>query len=92
MRLFHSDADYVAFENILEETLAVQPMRICAYCLMPHHWHLVLWPKHDGDLAAFMQRLTVTHVTRWQRHKKQVAVNHTGHPGFGLRHKAAARR
>ena len=76
MRLFHSDADYVAFENILQETLAVQPMRVCAYCLMPNHWHLVLWPKHDGDLATFMQRLTVTHVTRWQRHKKQVGYGH----------------
>ena len=41
MRLFHSDGDYVAFENILEETLAVQPMRVCAYCLMPNHWHYV---------------------------------------------------
>ena len=76
MRLFHSDGDYVAFENILEETLAVQPMRVCAYCLMPNHWHLVLWPKRDGDLAAFMQRLTVTHVTRWQRHRKQVGYGH----------------
>ena len=76
MRLFHSDGDYLAFENILEETLAVQPMRVCAYCLMPNHWHLVVWPKHDGDLAAFMQRLTVTHVTRWQRHKKQVGYGH----------------
>jgi putative transposase len=76
MQLFHSDADYLAFERILEETLAVQPMRVCAYCLMPNHWHLVLWPKADGDLAAFMQRLTVTHVTRWQRHKKQVGYGH----------------
>jgi putative transposase len=76
MRLFSSDGDYLAFENILEETLAVQPMRVCAYCLMPNHWHLVLWPKNDGDLPAFMQRLTVTHVTRWQRHKKQVGHGH----------------
>jgi putative transposase len=57
MRLFHKDDDYLAFENILEEVLAVQPMRICSYCLMPNHWHFVLWPEHDGDLPAFMQRL-----------------------------------
>ena len=76
MRLFHSDRDYRAFEDIMTETLAVQPMRVCAYCLMPNHWHLVLWPERDGDLAAFMQRLTVTHVTRWQRHKKQVGHGH----------------
>src|SRR5437763_5157064 len=23
------------------------------WCLMPNHWHLVLWPWRDGDLAAF---------------------------------------
>jgi putative transposase len=76
MRLFQSEADFAAFENILEEVLDVQPMRVCCYCLMPNHWHFVLWPKHDGDLAAFMQRLTVTHVTRWQRHKKKVGHGH----------------
>ena len=76
MRLFDSDSDFLAFENILGETRAVQPMRVCAYCLMPNHWHLVLWPTDDGELPAFMQRLTVTHVTRWQRHKKRVGHGH----------------
>ena len=76
MRLFSKDADYAAFEGILEETLAVRPMRIVSYCLMPNHWHLVLWPEHDGDLSSFLQRLTVTHVTRWQRHRKRVGQGH----------------
>jgi hypothetical protein len=30
-------------------------MRIVSYCLMSNHWHLVVWPKNDGDLGAFMQ-------------------------------------
>ena len=34
------------------------------YLVMPNHWHLVLWPEHDGELASFMQRLTTTHVRR----------------------------
>ncbi len=76
MRLFHKDAEYQALEDILQEVLAVQPMRICSYCLMPNHWHFVLWPEHDGDLPAFMQRLTVTHVTRWRRHRRQVGYGH----------------
>jgi putative transposase len=75
-RLFWKDADFAAFEGILEETLAIRPMRICSYCLMPNHWHLILWPEQDGDLAPFMQRLTVTHVTRWQRNKRQVGYGH----------------
>src|SRR5262245_40140200 len=75
-RLFDKDSDYAAFEQILAETLETRAMRICAYCLMPNHWHLVLWPESDGDLGAFMQRLTVTHVTRWQRHKRRVGMGH----------------
>ncbi len=76
MRVFYDDGDYLAFERIMEETLETRPMRICAYCLMPNHWHMVLWPEHDGDLAAFMQRLTVTHAARWQRNKHRVGEGH----------------
>ena len=75
-RLFEKPADYAAFEGLMEETLEKSPMRICSYLLMPNHWHLVLWPERDGDLAAFMQRLTVTHVTRWQKHKRRVGEGH----------------
>ena len=60
---------------IIEGALVKQPMRICSSCLMPNHWHFVLWPEHDDHPAAFMQRLTVTHVThvtRWQKHRQRV--------------------
>ena len=76
MKLFYKDADYLAFEGIIEEVLEVQPMRICSFCLMPNHWHFVLWPEHDGDLAAFMQRLTTKHVRRWQLHRGKVGTGH----------------
>ena len=29
-------------------------MRLLAYCLMPNHWHFVLWPEQDGALTAFL--------------------------------------
>jgi hypothetical protein len=29
-----------------------RPMRICAYCLKPNHWHFIPWSMNDGDLAA----------------------------------------
>src|SRR5271157_2914001 len=66
MQLFEKAADYQAFEQVLRDTLDQSPMRICAYAVMPNHWHLLLWPECDGELAAFMQRLTITHVRRWQ--------------------------
>lgn len=76
MRLFDDDADYAAFERVLLESLEILPLRICAYCLMPNHWHFVVWPDKDDDLAPFMQLLSVTHVTRWQKHRHCVGSGH----------------
>jgi len=75
-RIFAGDADYAAFERVMVETLAKKPMRILGYLIMPNHWHLVLWPEHDGDLAQFMHRLTVSHVRRWHLHRKTVGCGH----------------
>jgi putative transposase len=44
--------------------------------LVPNHWHFVLWPEGDGDLSAFLQRLTNTHTQRWQRAKDKVGLGH----------------
>ena len=74
--LFDTDDDYLAFERVIQETLEKRPMRILGYCLMPNHWHFVLWPENDGDLGLFMQRLTVTHVTRWQKQHNRVGFGH----------------
>jgi len=76
MRLFNKDRDYEAFEEILAKTLLSCPMRICSYCLMPNHWHLVLWPEKTGNMAAFMQKLSVTHVRNWQENRGRVGMGH----------------
>ena len=76
MRLFLKDKDFEAFERIIEKTLESCPMRICAYCLLSNHWHFVLWPEHDGDLGAFMQKLTITHVRNWQENRRRVGYGH----------------
>lgn len=76
MRLFATSGDYEAFERVLLETLELRPMRLLAYCVMPNHWHLVVWPAEDGHLAAFMQRLTITHARRWQEHRHVTGDGH----------------
>ena len=60
--LFRKDGDYAAFLKVLDEAHARLPMRVIAYCLMPNHWHLVLWPRRDGELAKYMQWITTTHM------------------------------
>ncbi|MCE5266347.1 MAG: transposase [Planctomycetaceae bacterium] len=69
MQIFEKAGDYQAFERVMEETLKEVPMRICAYCAMPSHWHMLCWLEKDGELATFMQRLAITHVRRWQEHR-----------------------
>src|SRR4029434_6597600 len=74
MELFRRQEDYVAFEKVLAEALERFDMRLLAYCIMPNHWHLVLWPEDDGDLSKFMAWLTVTHVQRWRHARKVVGL------------------
>ena len=68
MKLFETDSDYVAFERVLTETWERTGVRILCYCVMPNHWHLILWPREDGELSEVMRWLTVTHTQRWHAH------------------------
>ena len=74
--IFEKREDYQAFDRVIARTTAEVPMRILAYCIMPNHWHFVLWPQADGDLAAFVHRLTTTHVRRWHLHRHSVGTGH----------------
>ena len=65
--IFFKERDYVLFESVLEEAEEKFSMRILAYCLMPNHFHLVLYPRNDGDMGKFMQWLTLTHTQRWHQ-------------------------
>jgi putative transposase len=66
--VFHKDEDYAAFLALVEQACERLPMRVLAYCLMPNHFHLVLWPQADGDLSRWMQWLLTAHVRRYHRH------------------------
>ena len=68
--VFHKDADYEAFETLLGQACDRLPMRVLAYCLMPNHFHLVLWPREDGDLSRWMQWLMTAHVRRYHQHHR----------------------
>ncbi len=73
------DAGYDAFERVIEQTLKSAPLRIGAYCQMPNHWSRrarMVWPRADGDRAAFLQKLTITQVRRWQEQQRVVGTGH----------------
>jgi putative transposase len=66
--IFHKDGDYAAFERVLRQAKDHMPMRLLAFCLMPNHFHLVVWPYQDGELSGFLHWLTLTHTMRWHAH------------------------
>ena len=74
--LFEKDADYAAFERVLAEACERVPVRLLSYCVMPNHWHLILWPRNDGDLSRFVGWLTLTHTQRWHAHHHSAGTGH----------------
>ncbi len=65
--LFRDAGDYQAFIDVLAEAQLRRPVPLLAFCVMPTHFHLVLWPPAAKDLSRFGHWLTVTHAQRWQR-------------------------
>ena len=75
-RIFDKAGDYAAFEKVLEQAVERTQIRLASYCVMPNHWHLVVWPRGDGDLSAFVGWLTLTHTQRWHAHRQDTGSGH----------------
>jgi putative transposase len=76
LKLFRKAADYAAFLGVLDEALERHPIRVLGYCIMPTHWHMVLWPATDRELTAFLRWLTLTHSVRWHKHYHSSGSGH----------------
>ena len=83
--VFHKDGDYGSFLKLLNEANERHKMRLLAFCLMPNHFHLVAWPREDGDLSRWMQWLSTSHVRRktsghvWQARFKAFPIQSDSH-------------
>ena len=76
LRIFQKDLDFIAFENILAEGIEKFDMRLCGYCIMSNHWHMLLFPPTDQSMPDFMHWVTLTHTQRW----------HVAHGTTGIGH------
>jgi putative transposase len=76
MQIFDGPGDYEAFENVLLQAVERTKSRLLAYCVMPNHWHLVIWPRQDGELSRFVGWLTLTHTQRWHAHRHSAGAGH----------------
>jgi REP-associated tyrosine transposase len=76
MTIFKNDGDYEAFERVLLEAVERTGTRLLSYSVMPNHWHLVVWPRKDGELSQFVGWLTLTHTQRWHAHRHSTGSGH----------------
>ncbi len=76
LTIFEKDEDYGAFERVLAEAVERTKTRLLAYCVMPSHWHLVVWPQAEGELSDFVGWLTLTHTQRWHAHRHTAGAGH----------------
>ena len=76
LRIFKKRADFEAFERVLAEGIERVGMRLCGYCIMGNHWHLLLWPRATGDVSEFMRWMTLTHTQRWHAAHGTAGIGH----------------
>jgi putative transposase len=76
LTLFEKPEDYQAFYRILWEAWQEIPIRILDWCLMPNHWHFVVWPETNSQTTDFFQWLTHTHAMRWHVHHGTLGTGH----------------
>ena len=99
LTLFDGAADYQLFFQVLKEAQHKCPIRLLEYCLMPNHFHLLLWPEADKQLSSYMRWVAGVHAQRWRRSRgtigkgavyqgrfKWVAVQDARHYGIARRY------
>jgi len=76
LRIFKKDLDFIAFEKILAQGIDRFGMRVCGYCIMSNHWHMLLWPRDDDSMPAFMHWVSMTHTQRWHAAHGTTGIGH----------------
>ena len=76
MTIFEKPEDYAAFLRVLEEAVERTETRLLAYCVLRNHWHMVVWPRENGELSRFVGWLTLTHTHRWHAHRHSTGTGH----------------
>ncbi len=59
-RIFHSDDDYLRFQEQLGHCLEQDEVVLYSYCMMPNHYHLFI-ETPLGNIKRFMQRLNTSY-------------------------------
>ena len=71
LEIFRKPGDYLAFVDLMIDAKERADIEVFGFCLMSNHWHMVVRPRRDRDLAAYFSWLTNTHVKRYRAHYRR---------------------
>ena len=74
--VFRDAADYLGFLAAMTDAVDRTMVRLVAFCLMPNHFHLVLWPVRGQEVSAYMQLLMNAHIRDLQRRHGTAGTGH----------------
>jgi putative transposase len=75
-RIFWNDTDYLAFVAAMTDAAERTVVRLVAFCLMPNHFHLVLWPYKGAEISTYMQLLMNSHLRDLMRRHDLAGKGH----------------
>jgi putative transposase len=74
--LFTSPDEYEDFLGIIDAAKSRGRLRLIAYCLMPNHWHLLVWPETATDVSSFCHWVGSVHGLRHRRATQTIGRGH----------------
>jgi len=68
-RIFNNQEDYKLFIKILKDAVDAWNFRVCAYCLMPNHYHMVVQTPL-ANISKGMRHINGIYTQRFNRKHK----------------------
>ena len=65
--LFHDDVDFVKFLALMKQYLNPQEVHIVAYCLMPNHYHFLLYQISDTPIYVFVNKIAQSYARYYNK-------------------------
>jgi REP element-mobilizing transposase RayT len=67
-RIFFEDENYKYFLHQLHKYFDPQGIEVISYCLMPNHFHLIIYLTKEVDFSSIMRRFSISYarsLNRW---------------------------